>query len=60
MYEAESFAPLGLSLCSRRPTAYAVGCTLPPLRGWVSAGITERQRCRTFLSGYASAWDDGS
>ena len=28
-----SFAPLGLSRFPRRPTAYAVGCTLTPLRG---------------------------
>jgi len=28
-----SFAPLGLVSLPRRPTAYAVGCTLAPLRG---------------------------
>jgi hypothetical protein len=33
MYEAESFAPLGLSLRCRKPTACAVGCILTPLRG---------------------------
>jgi len=34
MYEAESFAPLGLYQACRRPTAYAVGCILAPLRGF--------------------------
>jgi hypothetical protein len=34
MYAAESFAPLGLSRACRRPTAYAVGCILAPLRGF--------------------------
>jgi len=34
MYKAESFAPLGLSLPRSRPTAYAVGCILAPLRGF--------------------------
>ena len=33
MYEAESFAPLGLSLRGSRPTACAVGCILAPLCG---------------------------
>jgi len=39
MYEAESFAPLGLSLRRRRPTAGAVGCILAPLRGFVRSVI---------------------
>ena len=34
MYEAESFAPLGLSLRGSRPTACAVGCILAPLCGF--------------------------
>ena len=34
MNEAESFVPLGLSLSSSIPTAYAVGCSLAPLRAF--------------------------
>jgi hypothetical protein len=42
MYETESFAPLGLLPFSWIPTACAVGCILPPLRGLPHRGFRDR------------------
>jgi hypothetical protein len=43
MYKAESFAPLGLvPFSGSRPTGYAVGCILAPLRGFTHRGFRHR------------------
>lgn len=42
--EKFSFAPPGFVRFSLLPTAYAVGCTLAPLRG-CPCGVSEPQMC---------------
>jgi hypothetical protein len=37
--KAFSFAPSGLDLFSVLPTAYALGCNLSPLCGWLFAKL---------------------
>ena len=37
-YAAISFAPAGLNVFTTVPTANAVGCILPPLRGYPKSG----------------------
>ncbi len=49
MYEAESFAPLGLSLRGSRPTACAVGCILAPLCGFPMPWAAFLRRFAAFL-----------
>jgi len=60
MYEAESFAPLGLSLRGSRPTACAVGCILAPLCGFPMPLAAFLRRFAAPLSASRISYIDGN